>query len=58
LYLEQQLALASTHGLTNRVIELSLLQAQAWRAQGKDAALGGTQASTRRGATRRLSPQL
>jgi LuxR family maltose regulon positive regulatory protein len=35
-YLEQQLDLASTHGLTNRVIELSLLEAQAWRAQGED----------------------
>ncbi len=33
-YLERQLDLASTHGLTNRVIELSLLEAQAWRAQG------------------------
>ncbi len=33
-YLEQQLDLASTHGLTNRVIELSLLEAQAGRAQG------------------------
>jgi LuxR family maltose regulon positive regulatory protein len=35
-YLERQLDLASTHGLTNRVIELSLLEAQAWRAQGED----------------------
>jgi LuxR family maltose regulon positive regulatory protein len=33
-YLERQLDLASTNGLTNRVIELSLLEAQAWRAQG------------------------
>lgn len=33
-YLERQLNLASTNGLTNRVIELSLLEAQAWRAQG------------------------
>ena len=35
-YLERQLALAETHGLTNRVIELSLLEAQAARAQGDD----------------------
>ncbi len=35
-YLEKQLDLASTHGLTNRVIELTLLEAQARRAQGDD----------------------
>jgi LuxR family maltose regulon positive regulatory protein len=34
IYLERQLGLASAHGLTNRVIELSLLEAQAWRAEG------------------------
>jgi LuxR family maltose regulon positive regulatory protein len=34
-YLERQLDLASAHGLTNRVIELSLLEAQAWRSQGE-----------------------
>ncbi len=33
-YLEQQLELASSHGLINRMIELSLLDAQAWKAQG------------------------
>jgi LuxR family maltose regulon positive regulatory protein len=33
-YLERQLDLAEAHGLTNRVIELSLLEAQVWRAQG------------------------
>jgi len=33
-YLEQQLNLSEAHGLTNRVIELSLLEAQVWRAQG------------------------
>ena len=32
-YLERQLDLAQTHGLTNRVIELSLLEAQAARAE-------------------------
>jgi LuxR family maltose regulon positive regulatory protein len=35
-YLERQLDLAQTHGLANRLIELSLLEAQAWRAQGAD----------------------
>jgi LuxR family maltose regulon positive regulatory protein len=35
-YLERQLGQASAHGLTNRVIELSLLEAQAWRAEGDD----------------------
>jgi LuxR family maltose regulon positive regulatory protein len=35
-YLAQQLDLASTHGLVNRVIELSLLEAQGWQAQGED----------------------
>ena len=35
-YLAQQLDLASTHGVTNRVIELSLLEALAWQAQGED----------------------
>jgi LuxR family maltose regulon positive regulatory protein len=35
-YLVQQLDLASTHGLTNRLIELSLLDALAWQAQGVD----------------------
>ena len=43
-YLEKQLDLASIHGLTNRVIELSLVEALAWRAQSEDqrawAALG------------------
>ena len=34
-YLQQQLDLVSTHGLTNRLIELSLLEALAWRAQGE-----------------------
>lgn len=33
-YLERQLNLAEAHGLTNRVIELSLLEAQAGRAEG------------------------
>ena len=33
--LQRHLALASSHGLQNRVIELSLLEAQAWQAQGK-----------------------
>ncbi len=33
-YLEQQLELAVSHGLTNRVIELSLLEAQAMKAGG------------------------
>ena len=33
-YLERQLAQAVTHGLAHRVIELSLLEAQAWRAAG------------------------
>ncbi len=33
-YLARQLDLADAHGLTNRVIELSLLEAQAWRAEG------------------------
>lgn len=33
-YLEQQLDLASTHGLTDRVIELSLIEAQARQAEG------------------------
>ncbi len=33
-YLERQLELAGAHGLTTRVIELSLLEAQAWRAEG------------------------
>jgi LuxR family maltose regulon positive regulatory protein len=33
-YLERQLDLALSHGLTNRVIELSLLEAQAWQAEG------------------------
>ena len=32
-YLARQLDLANAHGLTNRVIELSLLEAQAWRAE-------------------------
>ena len=35
-YLERQLDLARTHGLTKRVIELSLLEAQARRAEGED----------------------
>lgn len=35
-YLARQLDLAAAHGLTNRVIELSLLEAQAWRAGGED----------------------
>ncbi len=35
-YLEQQLDLAQTHGLTNRVIELSLLDAQVEQAEGND----------------------
>jgi len=35
-YLAQQLDLASTYSLTNRVIELSLLEALAWQAQGED----------------------
>lgn len=34
--IERQLELAQAHGLTNRVIELSLLEAQAVRAQGDD----------------------
>ena len=33
-YLERQLGLALSHGLTNRVIELSLLEAQARQAEG------------------------
>jgi LuxR family maltose regulon positive regulatory protein len=33
-YLERQLGLALSHGLTNRVIELSLLEAQAGQAEG------------------------
>jgi LuxR family maltose regulon positive regulatory protein len=33
-YLTRQLDLAQAHGLTGRVIELSLLEAQAWRADG------------------------
>jgi LuxR family maltose regulon positive regulatory protein len=33
-YLARQLDLAQAHGLTARVIELSLLEAQAWRADG------------------------
>lgn len=36
VYLKRQLELASTHGLLNRVIELSLVEAQAWRAEGED----------------------
>jgi LuxR family maltose regulon positive regulatory protein len=35
-YLERQLDLALAHGITNRVIELSLLEAQTWRAIDKD----------------------
>ncbi len=35
-YLEQQLNLAEAHGLTNRVIELSLLEAQALYTQGEE----------------------
>ena len=35
-YLERQLELAQAHGLTDRVIELSLLEALAGRAQGED----------------------
>ena len=35
-YLERQLGLALSHGLTNRVIELSLLEAQARQAEGDD----------------------
>jgi LuxR family maltose regulon positive regulatory protein len=35
-YLDRQLALAEAHGLQNRVIELSLLEAQAARAEGND----------------------
>jgi LuxR family maltose regulon positive regulatory protein len=35
-YLERQLDLASTHGLAHRVIELSLLEAQAAEAEGKN----------------------
>jgi LuxR family maltose regulon positive regulatory protein len=35
-YLARQLDLAETHGLTTRVIEISLLEAQAWRAEGND----------------------
>jgi LuxR family maltose regulon positive regulatory protein len=35
-YLERQLSLAEVHGLLNRVIELSLLEAQARRAEGDD----------------------
>ena len=35
-YLEWQLGLALSHGLTNRVIELSLLEAQARQAEGDD----------------------
>jgi hypothetical protein len=35
-YLERQLDLAVAHGLTNRVIELSLLEAQARRTEGED----------------------
>ncbi|MDD5468825.1 MAG: LuxR C-terminal-related transcriptional regulator [Anaerolineales bacterium] len=34
--LARQLDLASAHGLTNRVIELSLLEAQSWRAESED----------------------
>jgi LuxR family maltose regulon positive regulatory protein len=34
-YLARQLDLASAAGLANRVIELSLLEAQAWRAEGE-----------------------
>ncbi|MEJ2267108.1 MAG: LuxR C-terminal-related transcriptional regulator, partial [Anaerolineales bacterium] len=34
--LERQLDLAQAHGLANRLIELSLLEAQAWRAGGDD----------------------
>ena len=33
-YLARQLELANAHGLKNRVIELSLLEAQGWRAEG------------------------
>ncbi len=39
-YLERQLDLALSHGLTNRVIELSLLEAQARQAEGDENALG------------------
>lgn len=35
-YLERQLDLARAHGITNRVVELSLLEAQAWRAMDDD----------------------
>ena len=34
--LARHLDLAAAHGLMNRVIELSLLEAQAWRAEGED----------------------
>jgi LuxR family maltose regulon positive regulatory protein len=34
-YLARQLALAEAHGLAGRGIELSLLEAQAWRAEGE-----------------------
>jgi LuxR family maltose regulon positive regulatory protein len=35
-YLERQLDLASTHDLTDRMIELSLVEALAWRAEGHE----------------------
>ena len=35
-YLARQLDVANAHGLMNRVIELSLLEAQAWQAEGDD----------------------
>jgi LuxR family maltose regulon positive regulatory protein len=35
-YLARQLDLASANGLTGRLIELSLLEAQAWRAEGQE----------------------
>jgi LuxR family maltose regulon positive regulatory protein len=34
IYIQRQLELASAHGLMNRVIELSLLEAQAWQVEG------------------------
>ncbi len=36
IYLKRQLELALANGLANRVIELSLLEAQAWQAEGND----------------------
>ncbi len=36
VYLQRQLELASAHGLVNRVVELSLVEAQAWQAEGEE----------------------